>query len=174
VSWLTTRRGAGFAVAAASVAVVAVVSLTVAGCSSPAPKPSPSKSSGASSTHSASPTATPTPTPAAKFYPNGNAEKNLPYFNAIGHRLLDNNAAANSNGRVIVDYFVAAGFPKDKMEVTPDKTSIGLNAWNIEFSVNMNGTCLIGQAGNVGFQSFATTLLDTKTCLIGTTRPIDW
>jgi hypothetical protein len=170
VSGLSTRQGAAIGLAAA----ICVV-LSIAGCTSPDAKPPPTKSA-ASTAHSASSTPTPTPSATAlpQFYPNAGARKNLPYFNLVGHRLLDNNAAANSNGRTIVDYFVAAGFPKDKMEVTPDKTSIGLSAWNIEFSVNMNGTCLIGQAGNVGFQSFATSLLATRTCLIGTTRPIDW
>jgi hypothetical protein len=38
----------------------------------------------------------------------------------------------------------------------------------------MNGTCLIGQAGNVGFQSFVAPLVSTGTCLIGLTRKIDW
>jgi hypothetical protein len=149
-----------------------IVSLAMSGCTQAKPTPSPKAS--ATAVHSAATSPTPTPTAQPVLIPGGSAKENLPYFNLVGHKLLDNNAAANSNGRVIVDYFVAAGFPKDQMEVTPDKTSIGLNAWNIEFSVNMNGSCLVGQAGNVGFQSFATRLLATGKCLIGTTRPIDW
>jgi hypothetical protein len=104
----------------------------------------------------------------------GTAKQNLAYFDKVGHALLDDNAAANANGRTIVDYFVQAGFPKKDMEVTPDKTSIGLAASNIEFSVKINGSCLIGQAGNVGFNSFAAPLVSTGTCLIGQTRKIDW
>ena len=60
------------------------------------------------------------------------------------------------------------------MEVTPDKTSIGLAAWNIDFSVKFGKTCILGQAGNVGFQSSVVPILATGKCLIGTTRPITW
>jgi hypothetical protein len=60
------------------------------------------------------------------------------------------------------------------MEVTPDKTSIGLAAWNIEFSVKFGTSCLLGQAGNVGFQSAVVPVLATGKCLIGQTRAITW
>jgi hypothetical protein len=121
-----------------------------------------------------SPSATPsnTPAPVATFNPDGSAEANLAYFDKVGHALLDHDESAN--GETIVNWFVAHGFNKKAMEITPDKTSIGLQAWNIEFSVDMNGTCLIGQAGNVKFQSTAQPLLATGKCLIGQTRTINW
>jgi hypothetical protein len=98
--------------------------------------------------------------------------QNLAYFNAIGRTKIGNHPSIQ--GKAIVDDLVAAGFDKKAMEITPDKTSIGLAAWNIEFSVKLNGTCLIGQAGNVGFNSFAAPLLASGKCLVGTTRKIDW
>jgi hypothetical protein len=73
-----------------------------------------------------------------------------------------------------VNWFVAHGFNKQNMEITPDKTSIGLAAWNIDFSVRFGKTCILGQAGNVGFQSSVVPILATGKCLIGQTRPIDW
>jgi hypothetical protein len=135
-----------------------------------------------------SPTSTPvmtlTPTPSASssaaaipaYVPGGTGDQNLAYFNAVGAELFASSeaGAASTQGRVIVDWFVAHGFDKSKMEVTPDKTSIGLAAWNIEFSVNFGKTCIIGQAGNVGFQSAVLPVLATGKCLIGQTRTIDW
>jgi hypothetical protein len=160
--------------AAAIFVAVAGLSITLAGCvgsPSPAPTPLPLPPV-ATSTATPTPGATSTPSATPTFYPSGSAADNLAYFNAVGHALLDRNP--NANGKSVVDWYVAHGFDKKAMEVTPDKTSIGLQAWNIEFSVNMNGSCLIGQAGNVGFQSTVQPLLATGKCLIGTTRPINW
>jgi hypothetical protein len=124
------------------------------------------------------PTATPSGTATASaiptYDPTGTAEDNLAYFDKVGRALLTNNPTANSQGETIVNWFVAHGFNKANMEVTPDKTSIGLAAWNIEFSVKFGSTCLLGQAGNVGFQSTVLPVLATGKCLIGTTRPINF
>ena len=129
------------------------------------------------------PTPVPVPTPSGTssaaaaiptYDPTGTAQDNLAYFDKVGHALLDNNPTANAQGETIVDWFVAHGFNKSNMEVTPDKTSIGLAAWNIEFSVKFGNSCLLGQAGNVGFQSSVLPVLATGKCLIGQTRPITW
>lgn len=157
MSWSRAAIGVSFAVALAA---------ALAGCTSAAP--------------SSNPSVVPTPVPGSTdssipvYHPTGSAEVNLPYFRLVGHALLDNNPKANAHGETIVKWFVSHGFDKSNMQVTPDKTSIGLAAWNIEFSVKINGGCLIGQAGNVGFQSFAAPLLATNKCLVGTTRPINW
>jgi hypothetical protein len=152
--------------AAVGISVTVLLATALAGCTSTAP--------------SSRPSMVPTPTPGSTgqtvpvYHPNGSAKQNLAYFRLVGHTLLDNNPSANAHGETIVNWFVAHGFDKANMQVTPDKTSIGLAAWNIEFSVKINGGCLIGQAGNVGFQSFAAPLLATGKCLIGQTRPITW
>lgn len=146
--------------------VVVIVAAALAGCVQGTPKSTPS--------------VVPTPAPSSTgsaipvYDPNGTAKDNLKYFDLVGHALLDNNPTANAQGRTIVDWFVAHGFDKANMEVTPDKTSIGLAVWNIEFSVKMGTSCLIGQAGNTGFQSTVQPVLATNKCLIGTTRPINW
>lgn len=104
--------------------------------------------------------------------PDGTAAENAPYFRAVGVRLLQHNE--NLKGRPIFDAFVEAGFVKKNMELTPDKTSIGLDAWNIEWSVKFGTTCIIGQAGNTKFHYFTGPVLSTGKCLFGTTRPITW
>jgi hypothetical protein len=124
------------------------------------------------STPSSSSIASPVPT----YYANGTASDNLAYFNKVGQALFSSSqgTAASTQGELIVNWFVDHGFDKQNMEVTPDKTSIGLAAWNIEFSVKFGKTCILGQAGNVGFQSSVVPVLATGKCLIGTTRPITW
>jgi hypothetical protein len=156
----------GLRQAAFILSVTAVLTAALAGCTSTAP--------------SAKPSTVPTPVPGSSssavpvYNPTGTAKQNLAYFRLVGHALLDNNPSANAHGKTIVNWFVSHGFDKADMQVTPDKTTIGLAAWNIEFSVKINGGCLIGQAGNVGFQSFAAPVLATGKCLIGDTRPINW
>jgi hypothetical protein len=144
-----------------------VVVAALAGCVPHAPAAS-SRIPTATPSSSASAAAVPT------YDPTGTANDNLAYFDKVGHALLDNNPTANAQGMTIVNWFVAHGFTKANMEVTPDKTSIGLAAWNIDFSVRFGKSCLLGQAGNVGFQSAVVPVLATGKCLIGVTRTIDW
>jgi len=162
-------RGSRIAVGMLALALVGVL----AGCAHPVTKAG-AHTRAASASPAPHRQTTPSPTPEPTLNLSGTARQNFAYFNKVGHALLDHNAAANANGRTIVDYFVQAGFPKKDMEVTPDKTSIGLAAWNIEFSVKFGKSCIIGQAGNVGFNSFVAPVVSTGTCLIGTTRKIDW
>ncbi len=149
------------------VALAGVVVVVLAACTQNAPAvttPSPAATPSATASAAAIPT----------YDPTGTAQDNLAYFDKVGHALLDNNPTANAQGETIVNWFVAHGFNKANMEVTPDKTSIGLAAWNIEFSVKFGTSCLIGQAGNVGFQSTVLPALATGKCLVGQTRPITW
>jgi len=153
------------------VALTCASGLLLAGCvAAPAPAPGPTTSVAASGSPTPAPTTTPVGAPVLQ--PDADAAANLPYFNVIGRAKFAKHP--NITGRTIIDDLVAAGFVKKDMEITPDKTSIGLQAWNIEFSVKMKGTCLIGQAGNVSFHSFAAPLLASGKCLIGQTRKIDW
>jgi hypothetical protein len=147
----------------------AVVIVVLAGCAqtaAPVATPTASASSAGQSDSVAPPT----------YHPSGTAAENLTYFNKVGAELFASKqgTAASTQGELIVNWFVAHGFDKANMEVTPDKTSIGLAAWNIDFSVKFGKSCILGQAGNVGFQSAVVPILATGKCLIGQTRTIDW
>jgi hypothetical protein len=149
---------------AGSVALVTLLALALAGCAD-APVPTPT------------PTSTPTQTAAPvdetpQFDPYGNATANKVYFDMVNNDLIA--AGGALDGRAFIDNLIAAGFSKTDMEVTNDRTAINGAADNIQFSVRLNGTCLIGQYGNVGYDSTATTLLTTGKCLVGETRTIDW
>lgn len=114
----------------------------------------------------------PTPTPTATIDLGGNASQNLPYFDRVNEALIAKGGTLD--GRAFIDNLVVAGYPKAAMEVTPDKTTVNLDADNVEFSVRLGSTCLVGEYGNVGYASSAQRVFSTGTCLAGTTRTIDW
>ena len=125
--------------------------------------PVPTASSPSNSNASAGPPA---------LVPDGTASDNLAYFDAQNQALLAQ--TPKPDGRAFIDNLVSAGFSKKNMELTPDKTAIGLDRDNIQFSVKFNDECIIGQFGNVGYHSIVAPVLQTDTCLIGITRAIDW
>jgi hypothetical protein len=81
---------------------------------------------------------------------------------------------ATPNGQQLVENLVAAGFAKADMEITPDATIGKEAAGSIQFSVRINGSCLVGQTGEAGYNALAAPLLGTGKCLVGTTRTIDF
>lgn len=143
--------------------IAALAALLLAGCVD-APEPTPE------------PTTEPTSAPIEPTEPEldleGTAGDNLEYFDAVNAELVA--AGGALDGRAFIDNLVAAGFPKTDMEVTNDVTAINGTADNIQFAVRLNGGCLIGQYGNVGYQSTTAPLLATGRCLVGQTRLIDW
>jgi hypothetical protein len=149
--------GAGFLVLAA---------MALAGCTADAPAPAPS------ATASATPRPTATEEPAPTLDPAGDAAANIDFFDTVNRALLK--TVDTPNGQQIVDNLVAAGFAKVDMEITPDVTVGDEAAEAIQFSVRINGTCLIGQTGAAGYNAVAAPLLGTGKCLVGATRTIDW
>lgn len=145
------------------VALVAIGAVTFTGCSSELdPMPTPTFS----------PSATPSAPAEPQLHLEGSARQNLPYFDLVNNDLVARGGALD--GRAFIDNLVAAGFPKSAMEVTADRTAINGAADNIQFAVQLNGSCLIGQYGNIGYASTTAELLSTGRCLVGATRPIDW
>jgi len=124
-------------------------------------------------TPTASETATTAAAAPAVLVPGGTAEQNKPFFDSVNQATLGADGKASS--RALVDALVAAGFDKAAMEVTYDKTSIDLDADYVIVSVNLSGTCLIGQRSSSGYVSeIAAEIPTTHKCLIGGTQPIDW
>jgi hypothetical protein len=115
----------------------------------------------------------PDPTPPAdpEFVPEGSAEDNLPYFDFVNSAFL---SGGNPGGRAIIDNLVAAGFAKEAMEVTADRTPLGSDVDSLQFSVRIGEECLIGQAGAAGYAATVAPALATGSCLVGKTRAIDW
>ena len=117
-------------------------------------------------------TPVPTPTVAPSFEPALSAVENQPYFDQVMRTLL--RAEGKVGGKKVVNTLVEAGFDKRAIEVTFDKTAIDLDADNLQFAVQVNGGCIIGQFGNVKYSSTIAPVLGSGTCFIGKTRTIDW
>jgi hypothetical protein len=151
-------RGRRLAVVALAAGVVA--GLTGCGGELPMPTPAP---------------VTPTPGATGPVEPEidlaGTAAQNQPYFDQVNIATVQ---AGGRDGRAFIDALVAAGYSKESMELTPDRTSINAQADNYQFSVKLNDTCLIGQYGVSSYASFTGPVLADGRCLVGKTRPIDW
>ena len=117
-------------------------------------------------------TPVPEPTVAPSFEPALSAVENQPYFDQVMRTLLLKEG--KTSGKKVVNTLVDAGFDKRAIEVTFDKTAIDLDADNLQFAVQVNGGCIIGQFGNVKYSSTIAPVLGSGVCFIGKTRTIDW
>ena len=149
------------------IATLALAGLVVAGltaCVGGPPMPTPTATEAAPSPGASEP-----PPPAIDL--GGTATQNKPFFDQVNAATA---ATGAHDGRSFIDGLVAAGYSKEAMEVTPDRTTVNAQVDTLQFSVRLNGTCLVGQWGGAGYASYAGPLLADGHCLIGTTRPIDW
>jgi len=128
----------------------------------------------ASSTSTPGTTATQTTTPAPDptLLKDGTATQNKPFFDFVNERTLRGHH--DPVGADFIAGLAAAGFAKKDMQVTADKTSIGLTPGSLQFSVLWQHECLIGQYGADigGYHSEVAAPLQTGKCLVGDTVPI--
>lgn len=157
----------------------AVLLPVVAGCAAaPTPLAIATSSTGAAAV--ASPAATSASSAPASagdapiLRPDLAASDNLAYFDRVNVGVIA--ADASAGGRAFIDALVASGFEASRMEVTADRTTVGLPADSVQFAVLFEGECLIGQYGPAsgGYHSAVGPALGTGGCLVGETRPIDW
>lgn len=172
---MTSRLGTTAVLAFAGAAIlVGAVGCTVAPSVSDTSSSPSSTATGGSA--AATSTAEPAPTAAAPttFRPELSAEENLASFDAVNLQVVAANASAG--GRDFIDALVAAGFDRSQMQVTPDRTSVDLQADSVQFAVLVHDECLVGQYGPAsgGYHSAVRPALGTGGCLVGSTRPIDW
>ena len=156
------RSAAAVAPVGAVLVVFALAACTTGPQSEPTARP----------TTTSTASAEPTPAPDPELVPAGDATANLAYFDFVNRELIA--TTTTPNGQQIVENLVAAGFAKTDMEITPD-TTVGKEAvGSIQFSVRINGSCLVGQTGEAGYNAIAAPLLGTGKCLVGATRAIDF
>lgn len=153
------------------VAGAALIVMAVTACTAPpppAPTPSPTDTAPA-----VTPSATPTPT-GPVLVPDGSAADNLPLFRDVVEQVAAEHDAVE--GRLYIDALVAAGFDKQAMQVTRDRTTVDNPADSIQFSVLWGQECLVGQVGPSTPDPTAVVLpaLPSGGCLVGDTRDIDW
>lgn len=119
------------------------------------------------------PTATATAGPPPAYAPEGDAQDNKAYFDWVLTPVAT--VKQEHPGKALVNALVKAGFPKRKMQVTPDLTKTQLEADSVIVSVQINRSCLIAQRTNKAeYFSSIEPALKTGGCLIGITRKIDW
>ena len=147
-----------------------MVGLGLAGCASTADAPAAPTSSTEPSSAAPAPADVAPPT----LTPDAPAADNLAYFDSVVAATLA--TEANPPGRTIIDALAGAGFDKAAMQVTADTTTEGKPVDSIQFSVLVNGECIVGQNGpsSGGYHSAVTPLLGSGTCLVGATPQIDW
>ncbi len=123
-----------------------------------------------------SPQSTEQNAPEPTYNPDGSAAENLPYFNKTNQAFAA--GAQEINGKNVVDALAAAGFDKQAMQVSFDKTATGLNAENIFVSVLIDQSCLMGQfvRADRSYTGIETRALGPNftICNPSTTRTIDW
>lgn len=166
------RRAASISASALALLTIAVI---VTACSGSAPV-TPTGTNSTTSTAAQAPSASaPAPsTPAAPaLVPGGTAAENLPLFTSVVDAVW---ASPDSvTGRAYVDALVAAGFDKGTMQLTPDTTTVGNPAETVQFSVLWGEECLVGQVGPATGTAVTVVLPAVSgSCLVGSTRPIDW
>lgn len=152
-------------------ALIVLGAATLAACTGTTAESPPSGTVSMPPAPSSSASPEPVPDPDPVLESDGTAEDNLPYFNLVNAKVLEN---GNPGGRAIIDNLVGAGFDKAAMEVTADRTPLGSNVDSLQFSVRIGDGCLIGQAGAGGYTATVAPALHTGNCLIGKTRSIDW
>jgi len=150
-------------------AMLALLVVPLAACAAPVPSAQPS----AQPATQPAPSPSETTAPALALAPELSADANLAYFDSIARVVAATNPP---DGRAYVDALVAGGFDKAAMQLSFDRTHVNLEADSVEFSVEFNEECLIGQYGPAsgGYHSTVAHVLGSGTCLLGVTRQIDW
>lgn len=133
----------------------------------PAPIPVPTSTSTSAPVGPSEPEPEPDPT----LLPQGTALANRDFFDFVNKRLLAVNA--NPSSTAIVENLINAGFPKEDLEVTPDKTHpLNKPAASIQFAVLTSKDCLIGQFKEGNYYSTVGPAINGESCLVGETKPI--
>ena len=112
----------------------------------------------------------------AQFFPDGSATDNLPYFTETVREFTRSDSEIE--GRPLVDAIVDAGFTREDMQVSFDRSRTGLVADHLYASVRIDSECLLAQVITED-RSFVTRVdaavgPEKDLCLIGETRVIDW
>ncbi|MEV7633385.1 hypothetical protein AB0N64_13365 [Microbacterium sp. NPDC089318] len=126
------------------------------------------------SPQSTTPAAAPSPAQATPSNEPADAAA-LETFTAVTARIWASDA--RDRGRAYVDALERAGFARESMQVTADRSTVGYPAESLQFSVAWSDTaCLVGQVGPSTGQPVTALMprLADGACLAGRTRPIDW
>ncbi len=106
-----------------------------------------------------------------EFVDGGSAEDNLPYIDYVLTRAGAGTGLFGSLDAVAV--LERAGFDREYIEVTSDRTALELAAESVTIAVIIDGECALGQWSSEWYSSAVTPLLGAGTCLLGDTLSLD-
>lgn len=110
----------------------------------------------------------------AEFFPDGSAAENLPFFLHTLEEFAGSDAPIE--GATVVEAVETAGFKRQSMQVSFDRTQTNLVADSIFISVRIDADCLVGQLVTETREAVAMTAPavgpNQDICLIGNTAPI--
>lgn len=70
-------------------------------------------------------------------------------------------------GRAFAAALDRAGFPADRIEVTPDRTAVGRDVPSVQFAIRDGGRCVVGQFGPGSAYRSAVVPAIAGRCLVG-------
>ncbi|RZT59292.1 hypothetical protein EV140_1896 [Microcella alkaliphila] len=157
-------------------ALVAVAALITAGCtpSSPTDPPStaaPLPTSTASPGEPGGPDVDPSE-PAPEFVEGGSAADNAPFARFVVQQGADAVGERPSSAQV-ADALSTGGFDRAALEVTADRTPLGMATDVISFAVRIDDDCIIGEVRGTAVTTTVVPALATGRCLVGADASID-
>lgn len=109
--------------------------------------------------------------PDPELVPDGSDADNAPFAQAVVQRAAD--AADGSLTRNAIAAALAdAGFAADALEVTPDRTPLGLEVDVISFAVRIGDDCIVGELRSGAATATTASVLGTGRCLVGSDASI--
>ncbi|MGY6496930.1 MAG: DUF6993 domain-containing protein [Microcella sp.] len=155
--------------AIARACVLAIAALVLAGCtpSSPADPPStsaplPPAAQPGDVTNEPSDPAEPAP----EFVDGGSADDNAPFARFAVQQRVDALSDRPTSAQVS-EALIDAGFARDALEVTADRTPLGLPTDVISFAVRVDDACIVGELRGSAVTTTVAPVLGTGRCLIG-------
>lgn len=163
------HRRPGPRTAYAGAFALAMAALLLAGCT-------PSPPSDAPSTAAPLPSATAQPgdppSPAPEFVEGGTADDNAPFARFVVQQRADAGGDRPTSEQV-AEALAAGGFDRATLEVTADRTPLGLPTDVITFAVRVDDECIIGEVRGSAVTATVAALLATGRCLVGADASID-
>jgi hypothetical protein len=151
-------------IAVAAGAVIVVINSNGSATTASAPQ-----STSGVATPGTTPTPTATPLPLTRFEPEASIADDFALFNRTAATTIA--ATPNPGGRDFITALSAAGFDTSQMQLTADRTSVGLVSPSILFSVKVRDSCFIGQftPSTREYNNQTVDPISTGSCLIGGT-----
>jgi hypothetical protein len=110
--------------------------------------------------------------PDPEFVPEGSAADNAEFARFVVQRRTDASSDPLRSADV-AEALIAAGFARESLEVTADRTPLGLRADVVSFAVRVDDECIVGELRASTVSTVVMPGLATGRCLVGADASID-